>query len=171
MGVDQDDPGCERRRRALPRHCLPNQEQQRRSKALGTRYGFGARRYFHYICVSTPSPNRVTCTHGLFSDPLCIRPGLNVAKGVGVAGRIATKAGMIVAAGAAQGGVEYGIDKGRQDIDGEITFDTPLEEVRKVTSYIPGANLLFDAGRAAAGEDVDAAEIVQGAMTTAAWTV
>lgn len=92
-------------------------------------------------------------------------------KGAGIAGRIATKAGAILTAGAVQGGVEYGIDKGREDIDGEITFDTPLEEVRKVTSYIPGVNILFDAGRAVAGEDVDAADFVQGATTTAAWTV
>jgi hypothetical protein len=100
------------------------------------------------------------------------RPGLNVVKGAGVAGRVATKVGMVLVASTAQGGIEYGIDKGREDVDnGEITFGTPTEEARKVTSYMPGVNILFDAGRAAAGENVEANDFVQGVTTTAAWTL
>ena len=76
---------------------------------------------------------------------------------------------MLVAA-AAQGAIEYGIGKGRQEVEqGKITFGNGWDEARGAVAYVPGVNLVFDGARAVAGEKVMISEVVESALGTVSW--
>jgi hypothetical protein len=78
-------------------------------------------------------------------------------------------------ASAAQGAVEYGIDKGRQMVEeGQISYDdSPANEARKAISYVPGVNLAFDALSLAADDSVTMEEsqqdILESTLNTLGW--
>jgi hypothetical protein len=77
----------------------------------------------------------------------------------------------MVGTGAVQGGIEYGIDKGRDMVnDGKMNFDSDTyKEGRKVVSYIPGVNLIYDGAGRAAGHQVEDSELAESGITTAGW--